>query len=80
MDHNEKRLRYDVLLTAIGIVDQDLYWRKENGEKITAPPTSAYTEKAAELLTFIEAGTQSSPKQLLNENQRRVVLTSTSDD
>jgi hypothetical protein len=80
MDYNDKRLRYEVLMTAIGIVDQDLYWRKENGEKVTAPPTSAYTEKAAELLAFIEAGSQSSPKQLLNENQRRVVLTSTSDD
>jgi hypothetical protein len=80
MDHNEKRLRYDVLLTAIGIVDQDLYWRKENGEKITAPPTSSYTLKAAELLAFIEDGEIASNKQLLNENQRRVVLTSTSDD
>jgi hypothetical protein len=72
MDYNDKRLRYEVLMTAIGIVDQDLYWRKENGEKVTAPPTSAYTEKAAELLAFIEAGSQSSPKQLLNETDTNV--------
>jgi hypothetical protein len=54
MDSNDKRLRYDVLMTAIGIVDQDLYWRKENGEKVTAPPTDAYIRKAKELMTFVD--------------------------
>ena len=51
---DDKRLRYDVLMTAIGIVDQDLYWRKENGEKVTAPPTEAYINKAKELMTFVD--------------------------
>jgi hypothetical protein len=51
---DDKRLRYDVLMTAIGIVDQDLYWRKENGEKVTAPPTETYINKAKELMTFVD--------------------------
>lgn len=51
---DDKRLRYDVLMTAIGIVDQDLYWRKENGEHITAPPTQAYINKAKELMSFVD--------------------------
>jgi hypothetical protein len=54
MDHNDKRLRYEVLMTAIGIVDQDLYWRKENGEKVTAPPTDTYISKAKELMVFVD--------------------------
>ena len=54
MSDNEKRIRYEVLQTAIGIVDQDLYWRKENGEKVTAPPTEAYITKAKELMAFVD--------------------------
>jgi hypothetical protein len=54
MSDNDKRLRYDVLMTAIGIVDQDLYWRKENGEKVIAPPTDAYINKAKELMAFVD--------------------------
>lgn len=54
MSDNDKRLRYDVLMTAIGIVDQDLYWRKEKGEKVTAPPTDAYINKAKELMAFVD--------------------------
>jgi len=42
----KKRIRFEVLQTAIGIVDQDLYWRKENGEKVTAPPTEAYIQES----------------------------------
>jgi hypothetical protein len=51
---DDKRLRYDVLMTAIGIVDQDLYWRKDNGEKVTAPETEVYIKKAKELMTFVD--------------------------
>jgi hypothetical protein len=54
MSDNEKRIRFEVLQTAIGIVDQDLYWRKENGEKVTAPPTEAYIKKAEELMKFVD--------------------------
>jgi len=54
MSDNEKRLRYDVLMTAIGVVDQQLYWRKENGEQITAPSTKDYIEKAEELMKFVD--------------------------
>jgi hypothetical protein len=54
MSDNDKRIRYDVLMTAIGIVDQDLYWRKENGEKVTAPPTETYIKKANELMAFVD--------------------------
>ena len=54
MSDNEKRIRFEVLQTAIGIVDQDLYWRKENGEQITAPPTEAYIKKANELMAFVD--------------------------
>ena len=54
MSDNEKRIRYEVLQTAIGIVDQDLYWRKENGEKVVAPETQAYINKATELMKFID--------------------------
>jgi hypothetical protein len=71
MSDNEKRLRYDVLMTAIGIVDQDLYWRKENGEKITAPPTETYISKATELMKFVDDMPDSTVKtvtQLLTEH------------
>ena len=54
MSDNEKRIRFEVLQTAIGIVDQDLYWRKEYGEKVTAPPTEAYITKAKELMKFVD--------------------------
>ena len=54
MSDNEKRIRYDVLMTAIGMVDQELFWRKENGENVTAPPTEVYINKAKELMTFID--------------------------
>jgi len=54
MSDNDKRLRYDVLMTAIGIVDQDLYWRKENGERVIAPSTEVYISKAKELMTFVD--------------------------
>ena len=47
-------IRFSVLQTAIGIVDQELYWRKENGEKITTPPTEAYISKAKELMAFVD--------------------------
>ena len=40
MSDNEKRIRFEVLQTAIGIVDQSLFWRKENGENVTSPDTS----------------------------------------
>jgi hypothetical protein len=71
MSDNDKRLRYDVLMTAIGIVDQDLYWRKENGEKVTAPPTDAYINKAKELMAFVDDiadPTVKSVTQLLTEH------------
>jgi hypothetical protein len=54
MSDNEKRIRFEVLQTAIGIVDQGLYWRKENGENVTAPDTSVYIEKAEELMKFVD--------------------------
>jgi hypothetical protein len=54
MSDNDKRLRYDVLMTAIGIVDQNLYWRKENGEAVTAPETHVYVQKAKELMAFVD--------------------------
>lgn len=54
MSDNEKRIRYDVLMTAIGMVDQELFWRKENGENVTAPPTEVYINKAKELMTFVD--------------------------
>ena len=54
MSDNEKRIRFEVLQTAIGIVDQSLFWRKENGEKITAPETQVYINKAKELMTFVD--------------------------
>jgi hypothetical protein len=53
-DSNDKRLRYEVLCTAIGLVDQELYWRKESGETVTAPPTETYINKAKELMTFVD--------------------------
>jgi hypothetical protein len=71
MSDNDKRLRYDVLMTAIGIVDQDLYWRKENGETVTAPPTDAYINKAKELMAFVDDiadPTVKSVTQLLTEH------------
>lgn len=55
MSDNEKRLRYEVLCTAIGLVDQELYWRKESGDlNVTAPPTETYISKAKELMTFVD--------------------------
>ena len=55
MSDNEKRLRYEVLCTAIGMVDQELYWRKESGElNVTAPGTETYINKAKELMTFVD--------------------------
>ena len=54
MSDNDKRLRYDVLMTAIGMVDQQLFWQKENGEKITVPSTEVYISKAKELMTFVD--------------------------
>jgi len=74
MSDNEKRVRYDVLMTAIGMVDQELFWRKENGENVTAPPTEVYINKAKELMTFID-DTSSDPTvktvtQLLTEHNR----------
>ena len=55
MSDNEKRLRYEVLCTAIGLVDQELYWRKENGDlNVTAPPTETYINKAKELMKFVD--------------------------
>jgi hypothetical protein len=61
---DDKRLRYDVLMTAIGIVDQDPHWRKalrrstdrpkENDELVTDPLTQAYINKAKELMTFVD--------------------------
>ena len=72
MSDNEKRIRFEVLQTAIGIVDQDLYWRKENGEQITAPPTEAYIKKANELMVFVDGGVSPATKQLLNETDTSV--------
>ena len=55
MSDNEKRLRYDVLMTAIGMVDQELFWRKENGHlNVTTPPTEVYIKKAKELMKFVD--------------------------
>ena len=51
---DEKRIRFEVLQTAIGIVDQSLFWRKENGENVTSPDTSVYIEKAKELMAFVD--------------------------
>ena len=68
---NEKRLRYEVLCTAIGMVDQELYWRKESGEQVSALPTSAYIDKAKELMAFVEDmpdATVKSVTQLLTEH------------
>lgn len=54
MSDNEKRIRFEVLQTAIGIVDQSLFWRKENGENVTSPDTSEYIAKAKELMAFVD--------------------------
>ena len=54
MSDNEKRIRFEVLQTAIGIVDQGLYWRKENGENVNPPDTSVYIAKAEELMKFVD--------------------------
>lgn len=72
MSDNDRRLRYDVLMTAIGMVDQELYWRKENGElNVMAPPTEVYINKAKELMTFVDDiadPTVKSVTQLLTEH------------
>ena len=73
MSDNDKRLRYDVLMTAIGMIDQELFWRKENGDlNVTAPPTEAYISKAKELMTFVDDiadPTVKSVTQLLTEHK-----------
>jgi hypothetical protein len=71
MSDNEKRIRFEVLQTAIGMIDQGLYWRRENGENVTAPNTSVYIEKAKELMTFVDDmpdPTVKSVTQLLTEH------------
>ena len=52
MSDNEKRIRFEVLQTAIGIVDQDLYWRKENGE---APLRFFYLDGVSEV-SMVQGG------------------------
>jgi hypothetical protein len=71
-EFNEKRLRYDVLMTAIGVVDQQLYWRKESGVQVTPPATSEYINKATELMAFVNGGVSPATKQLLNETDTSV--------
>jgi len=72
-EYSEKRLRYEVLMTAIGVVDQQLFWRKECGEKdINPPSTIDYIEKAQELMAFVDAGITPATKQLLNETDTSV--------
>lgn len=54
-DSNDKRLRYEVLCTAIGMIDQELYWKKESGDlNVTVPSTDTYINKAKELMTFVD--------------------------
>jgi hypothetical protein len=71
-EFNEKRLRYDVLMTAIGVVDQQLYWRKESGVQVIAPATSEYINKAIELMAFVDGGITTTTKQFLNETDTNV--------
>jgi hypothetical protein len=71
-EYNEKRLRYDVLMTAIGVVDQQLYWRKESGVQVIAPATSEYINKAIELMAFVDGDVSPATKQLLNETDTSV--------
>ena len=76
MSDNEKRLRYEVLCTAIGMVDQELYWRKESGDlNVTAPSTEVYISKAKELMKFVDDISDPTPTvktvtQLLTEHNR----------
>lgn len=72
MSDNEKRLRYDVLMTAIGVVDTNYFQRKENGESLFPPTSSEYIKKAEEFLKFIEAGQSTPTKQLLSETDTNV--------
>ena len=71
-EFNEKRLRYDVLMTAIGVVDQQVYWRKEIGAPAKFPTTSEYINKANELMIFVDGGVSPATKQLLNETDNSV--------
>lgn len=73
-DDNDKRLRYDVLLTAIGMVDTNYFQLKDSGEKnVPVPSTQDYITKAEDLLKFIEGdGLSTSTKQLLNETDTTV--------
>lgn len=71
-EFNEKRLRYDVLMTAIGVVDQQLYWRKESGVQVVPPATSEYINKAIELMAFVDGDVSPATKQLLNETDTSV--------
>jgi hypothetical protein len=71
MSDNDKRIRFEVLQTAIGLVDQDLFWRKENGESVIAPSTDVYIKKANELMAFVDDMPDSTVKtvtQLLTEH------------
>jgi NADH dehydrogenase FAD-containing subunit len=74
MSDNDKRLRYDVLLTAIGMVDTNYFQLKDSGEKnVPVPSTQDYITKAEDLLKFIEGdGLSTSTKQLLNETDTTV--------
>ena len=73
---NDRRLRYDVLMTAIGMVDQEMFWRRENGElNVNVPSTAVYISKAKELMTFVDdiadpTSTVKTVTQLLTEHNR----------
>jgi hypothetical protein len=74
MSDNDKRLRYDVLLTAIGMVDTNYFQLKDSGyQNVPVPSTQDYITKAEDLLKFIEGdGLSTSTKQLLNETDTTV--------
>lgn len=73
-DDNDKRLRYDVLLTAIGMVDTNYFQLKDAGDRnVPVPSTHDYIEKAQELLKFVEGeGLSTATRQLLNETDTTV--------
>lgn len=73
-DDNDKRLRYDVLLAAIGMVDTNYFRLRDAGNRnVLFPSTHDYIEKAQELLKFVEGdGLSTATRQLLNETDTTV--------
>jgi hypothetical protein len=73
MSDNDKRLRYDVLMTAIGVVDSNYFQLKDAGINVSVPTTNEYIEKAEQLMKFIEGdGLSTATRQLLNETDTTV--------